>query len=367
MGRSVNRNKVLLRLLPYAMMAAVAVADAVTGPAYGFLPLLSLGPAFASLSGGVKRSLAIGALALMLCAGLAAYGDLLGTRQNTVTWGTLLGVIGASVVATMGRQRRERELANVRSIAEAAQRVLLKPVPRQAGHLRIAVSYTSAVAEALIGGDLYEVASFPGGVRVVVGDVQGKGLAAVETAAVVLGAFREAAPEEPDIKAVGARLERALNRRLQGEDFVTAILAEIRDDDLVLLNYGHPSPIILRADGSSLFADPPQAAPPLGLADLEPDPPEPYSLPFTSGDQILLYTDGVIEARDPSGAFYPLDERVSHLKSDDPEEALDSLRRDLLAHLDGPLQDDTAMLLVRCRTHLEGLENTEAKTLGSQP
>lgn len=359
MRPGVNRNRVLLGLLPYAMLAGVAVADAVTGPEYGFLPLLSLGPAFASLGGGIRRTLAIGALALVLCAGLAVYGDLLGTRQNTVTWGTLLGVIGASVVATVGRQRRERELANVRSIAEAAQRVLLKPVPRQAGHLRIAVSYTSAVTEALIGGDLYEVTSSPGGVRIIVGDVQGKGLEAVETAAVVLGAFREAAPDEADIKAVGARLERALNRRLKGEDFVTAILVEIRDEDLTLLNYGHPAPLVLRADGGSLFAEPEQAAPPLGLADLEPDPPEPYGLPFTSGDQLLLYTDGVIEARDPSGEFYPLEERIAHLKAEDPEQALEALRMDLVEHLRGPMQDDAAMLLVRCRTHLEGLENAD--------
>ncbi len=351
-----NRNRVLLGLLPYAMMGLVAVADAVTGPEYGFLPLLSLGPAFASLSGGMRRALSIGVLAVVLCAGLAVYNDVLWTRQNYVTWGTLIGVTGASILASVVRQRRERELANVRSIAQAAQRVLLKPVPRQAGHLRIAVSYTSAVAEALIGGDLYEVVAFPGGVRVIVGDVQGKGLEAVETAAVVLGAFREAAPDECDIRAVGARLERALNRRLTGEDFVTAILVEIRADEVVLLNYGHPAPLVLRADGSSLFALPEAAAPPLGLADLEPDPPLPYSLPFTPGDQLLLYTDGVIEARDPSGGFYPLDERVSLLKADDPEQALENLRRDLLDHLSGPLQDDTAMLLVRCRTHLEVLE-----------
>lgn len=351
-----NRNKVLLGLLPYAVMGVVAVADAVSGPEYGFLPLLSLGPAFASLSGGVRRALAIGALALVLCAVLAVHNDILWTRQNHVTWGTLIGVTGASVLASIFRQRRERELANVRSIAQAAQRVLLKPVPRQAGRLRIAVSYTSAVAEALIGGDLYEVTAFPGGVRVIVGDVQGKGLEAVETAAIVLGAFREAAPDECDLRAVGARLERALNRRLTGEDFVTAILVEIRDDEAVLLNYGHPAPLVLRADGTSLFAVPEAAAPPLGLADLKPDPPLPYGLPFTSGDQLLLYTDGVIEARDRSGEFYPLPDRVALLKTDDPEQALENLRRDLLDHLSGPLQDDTAMLLIRCRTHLEALE-----------
>lgn len=59
---------------------------------------------------------------------------------------------------------------------------------------------TSAVGEARIGGDLYEVVSAPGsGLRVIVGDVQGKGLEAVETAAKVLGAFHEAAHDEPGL------------------------------------------------------------------------------------------------------------------------------------------------------------------------
>lgn len=102
------------------------------------------------------------------------------------------------------RERREAELASVRSIAEVAQRVLLRPVPRTAGGLSAAVSYTAAVAEARIGGDLYEVVTSPGGVRVIVGDVQGKGLDAVETAADVLGAFREAAHDEPGLTGVGS-------------------------------------------------------------------------------------------------------------------------------------------------------------------
>ena len=100
----------------------------------------------------------------------------------------------AGVVAAVVRRRQEPELASVRSIAEVAQRVLLRPVPRSAGPLRVAVSYTSAVAEARIGGDLYEVVPSRR-VRVIVGDVQGKGLEAVETAAVVLGEFRAAAAD----------------------------------------------------------------------------------------------------------------------------------------------------------------------------
>jgi serine phosphatase RsbU (regulator of sigma subunit) len=142
--------------------------------------------------------------------------------------------------------------------------VLLRSVPLSAGPLRVAVSYTSAVAEARIGGDLYEVVASPHGVRVIVGDVQGKGLAAVETAAVVLGAFREAAHDEPDLMGVGERLERSVARELEGEKFVTAILAESGSDhEVVFLNYGHPDPVGVRRDCTTDFPQPPSYALPL--------------------------------------------------------------------------------------------------------
>ncbi|WP_245647250.1 PP2C family protein-serine/threonine phosphatase [Microtetraspora niveoalba] len=345
-----TRAQPLMATLPFLMMGIIATADIVAGSQYVFLSLLAIGPAFASLVGGVRRTVLIGLVALVLSLLLAAYNDLLRAPESDLSVISICGVTAASILATIGRQRRERELANVRSVAEVAQRVLLRPVPRRAGHLRAAVSYTSATAEARIGGDLYEIVTGPSGVRVIVGDVQGKGLEAVETAALVLGAFREAAHDEPDLQGVSARVEKALNRRLTGEDFVTAILAEAHPDGtMTLLNYGHPAPLIVRADGEVAYAEPDVCAPPLGLAILAVDGPAPIEIPFGAGDQILLYTDGVIEARDRAGGFYPLGERAHLLKDDDPEAALEALRLDLVAHVDAPLHDDAAMLLLRCR------------------
>jgi serine phosphatase RsbU (regulator of sigma subunit) len=147
--------------------------------------------------------------------------------------------------------------------------VLSVVVPRRIGPIHLAVSYTSATAEARIGGDLYEAVSASSGVRVIIGDVQGKGLAAVETAAAVLGAFREAAYDEADLGGVAARLEAALGRQLSGEKFVTAVLAEFCDGDVVrLLNCGHPSPLILDGNNQCRRAEPDEAVPPLGLGDL---------------------------------------------------------------------------------------------------
>lgn len=203
----------LLSCTPAVVMAVVAVTDILAGPGVGFLPLVSLGPAFAGLVGGWRRTALYGLAALVLRVALGLYDGLFDERRGYTALASVTGVTGVGVAAAVMRSRREAELANVRSIAEVAQRGLLRPVPRITGPLQAAVSYTSVVAEARIGGDLCEVVSSPHGVRVIVGDVQGKGLAAVETAALILGAFREAAYDEATLSGLSERLER---RRMGG-------------------------------------------------------------------------------------------------------------------------------------------------------
>jgi len=346
----VTRTQDTLKLLPFVVMAVVAAIDFGTGPTSGLLPLLALGPAFASVACDLTRTTVVGVVALALCFALGLYNGILSSRIN-ITLIAILGVTVAGVLASAGRQRHERQLADVRSVAEAAQRVLLRPVPRRAGPgIGVAVSYTSATAEARIGGDLYEVVTTPHGVRIIVGDVQGKGLEAVETAAVALGAFREAAHDERTLQGVVGRLENALTRELSGEQFVTAVLAEISGDSTItLINCGHPAPLVFDADGGVWFADPPDDALPLGMSTLKAVEPQPHRIPFEPGDQVLFYTDGVVEARDDAGEFYPLLERAHLLEGDDPQGSLDALRADLLDHVGRPLSDDAAMLLLRRR------------------
>ncbi|WP_212912134.1 PP2C family protein-serine/threonine phosphatase [Streptomyces sp. TS71-3] len=330
------------------MMALVAAVDLATGPGTGFLPLISLGPAFAGLAGGWRRTAVLGAVALALCCVLGYYDGLLQSRRGFTAIGSVAGVTVAGTLAGVARRRHEAELASVRSVAEAAQRVLLRPVPAAAGHLRASVTYTSATAEARVGGDLYEVVITPHGVRVIVGDVQGKGLEAVGRAAVALGAFREAAHDEKDIVTVGQRVERAMAREPHDEKFVTAVIAELSPaGGALFLNYGHPAPMVVRADGSVEFPEPVRFALPLGLAAHGAEGPAPFTVRFGPGDQILLYTDGVTEARDRHGAFYPLGARAGLLDDADPSAALARLKADLQRHIAGPFRDDAAMLLLR--------------------
>ncbi|MGY3200092.1 PP2C family protein-serine/threonine phosphatase [Streptomyces sp. TE5632] len=337
---------------PIVVRAVIAFVDRAVGPGVGMLPLVSRGPAFAGLVGGRRRTAVIGVTALLLGGGPGPCNGLFAERRGYTATASVAGVTGVGVAASVMRSRREAEPASARLIAEVAQRVLLRPVPLTAGPLRAAVSRTSAVAEARIGGDLYGVVASPHGVRVIVADVQGKGLAAVETAAVVLGAFREAAHDETDLTGPGERVERSVAREPEGERLVTTILAEIgAGQDLVLLNYGHPAPLLVRRDGSADFPEPPSYALPLGLSAHGTDGPEPFHLEFAPGDQSLLHTEDVTEARDQDGRFHPLGERTHLLKGPDTHRALEALREDLVQHAGGPPDDDAAMLLLRCHRH----------------
>jgi len=198
-----SRTQVALGVLPYLVLAAVVVIDLIVGHGIGLLALLSLGPAFAAVVGGLTRMIIVSCLALALCLFLAAYQDRLFDVDDQVALVTVLGVSVAGVIASTLRQRQERELADVRIVAEAAQQVLLRPVPAESGAVRIAVRYISATSRATIGGDLYEVIAAPDATRFIIGDVQGKGLAAVKLASTVLGAFHLAfCADRPTVTAI---------------------------------------------------------------------------------------------------------------------------------------------------------------------
>jgi serine phosphatase RsbU (regulator of sigma subunit) len=280
-----------------------------------------------------------------------AIGHAAPAREPAAVVSALLAVTAASGLASALRGRRERVLAAVRSVAEAAQHALLQPVPDTVGPFQVAVRYSAAAAEARIGGDLYALVPTPYGIRLIVGDVRGKGLPAVGTAALVLGVFREAACDEPDLLAVVARIERSLARNLGPDDFVTAVVTGYTPaGHLEIVNCGHAPPLLISASGAVGAVEPDLPAPPLGLRALSGQAPHLQRLPFAVGDQLLLYTDGVTEARDHTRAFYPLAEGVARHACDEPTRTVTALHDELLAHVGGKLHDDAALLLLRKRT-----------------
>ena len=70
-----SRTQVALGVLPYLVLAAVAVIDVIVGHSIGLLALLSLGPAFAAVVGGLTRLIIVSCVALALCLFLATYQD----------------------------------------------------------------------------------------------------------------------------------------------------------------------------------------------------------------------------------------------------------------------------------------------------
>lgn len=175
------------------------------------------------------------------------------------------------------RERRSRQLAQVRSVAEAAQHVLLWPLPNRIGPLQVACLYLAAEDEAQIGGDLYAATRTEHGTRVMIGDVRGKGLPAIGEAALLLGAFREAAHQHTTLPTLAAGLEQSVARYLAdfepedeaGERFATTLLLEIPDEDPItgLTSCGHPPPLLLRpGEAVTVIVHP---APPLGWAALD--------------------------------------------------------------------------------------------------
>lgn len=337
-------------------------------------PLLAVPPALAGIgASSVRRPLVYGALSL-LAAIIVAFKPteyapwLPGTTVLTVVVITLIAIAGTAVSV-----RQQRRIADVTSVAEAAQRALLRPPPARLGPLGLDVVYLAAAAEAKVGGDLYEVTrTAEHGIRVIMGDVQGKGLGAVELAADVLGMFRELAHDAYTLGELAVRLDAGLGRSMgRHEEFVTALLIEIDPESgrTTIYNCGHPAPLLITAardDAPAVAVTPmevPAPAPPLGLLSLGDCSRAQLSVTLQPDDQLLLYTDGITEARDAKRSFYPLPERVGALAAtataaagapalvpadgSAPRGLLDLVRTDVLKHVGAPLDDDAALLLVR--------------------
>jgi serine phosphatase RsbU (regulator of sigma subunit) len=297
---------------------------------------------------------------------------------------TTVSIVVVTLISASGGARGGQEnqrLADVTSVAEAAQRALLRPLPRQVGPLELGVVYLAAAAEARVGGDLYEVTRTQFGIRLIVGDVRGKGLDAVEIAADVLGVFREVAHEVYTLAEVARRIDASLARRPAAplEEFVTAVLAEIDPaaGSLTIYNCGHPPPLVLspsenrpRGNGPGesrpgesgndgqgppgrlrvTAVDVPAPALPLRLMSLGDTSGAERTVPLQPGDALLLYTDGVTEARDARREFYPLEERVAEVAAragGTDGDLLDRLRDDLMRYVGAPLDDDAALVLAR--------------------
>jgi serine phosphatase RsbU (regulator of sigma subunit) len=186
----------------------------------------------------------------------------------------------------------------------------------------------------------------------------GHGPQAARTAADVLGAFRDLAGRPMSLRSLTMRLHTLVADRDRGEEFVTALIMTFPRDpqagryasDAELVCCGHPPPLLLRGTAAT-FIDGIPSAPPLGLLDLAGCQASTVMLPVRPGDSLLLYSDGITEARDARGRPYPLAQRAAELRRASPGRWLDALQTDLVHHAGGVLKDDAAALLLLRSDH----------------
>ncbi|KPC62936.1 PP2C family protein-serine/threonine phosphatase [Streptomyces chattanoogensis] len=345
------------RWLPAVLIAAGIAFDVVTPPQYTAAPFFSAAPLVAAPLYSFAGTAVTVAAALLGELLIAMYHSTQDNTQSATEGLTVMVVAFLALGINRVLRLSDARLASVRNVAEAAQRALLPTPPARIAGLAVAARYVAAHAGARIGGDLYAVQDTPHGVRLIVGDVRGKGLEAVEAAVVVIGAFREAAEQEATLEAVAGRLERALQReggRREGldqmEGFTTAVLAEVPSGAhsvLRILNRGHPAPLLLGPDGGLCELNPASPALPLGLSEVAGWPDRVDETFFPAGSLLLLFTDGVTEARDRAGCFYDAPSRLRGRRFPGPDTLLDDLVRDVARHTGGPQADDMALLAVQ--------------------
>jgi hypothetical protein len=209
-----------------------------------------------------------------------------------------------------------------------------------------------------VGGDSFDYAVNDSTAHLAVFDAMGHGLAAAITAAVAVSAYRSARRQLLDLTGTYAEVDRAVRDEFDAQRFATGILAQLdlERGRLSWVNAGHPAPLLLRR-GKLVKTLDLRPGTPFGV----PYGDSPVAVgeePLEPGDRVLLYTDGVVEARTPSGEFFTAERLAEFLEREAADglptpETLRRLRHAILAHQDGRLQDDATALLVEWRRDSE--------------
>lgn len=334
-----------VRLLPVLLLVAVTVASLVTPHASDLGFLLGAIPPLAVLSYGPTWTAVLGGLVIVALNLPATHLN----RPGNTDLLTIVFVALLSVFVSYVRSRRDAQLMVERTIGEAVQRAVMPPLPERVGRIGCAGFYRAAENGTLVGGDFFDVRQGPYGVRAVMGDVRGHGLSAVATVVSLLGAFREAVLDQQDLQSVAGRMDRRLAADCagvrDGELFATAVLLEFADDtrSVRVVACGHPAPVLLHRGAAREITVTPGT--PLGLGLVGVEPPKEVTVPLEPGDRLLLASDGVWEARNVSGAFYPLPDRLAALADTGHGELPAAVWADL-ARLRYEVRDDATMLVL---------------------
>ncbi len=264
-------------------------------------------------------------------------------RRNRLATG-----VGQHLAGALDRSHAERERYRV---ARVLQETLLPPVMPEVPGVGLAARYRAAGAANVVGGDFYDVFEVDGGAwALVLGDVSGVGPEAAAITGQARYTIRAVARDEPTPSGVLRRLNSAIGGR-SDDRFCTAVYLRMQPSstgvEVVLSRGGHPPPLVLRDDGRVEAMDC-SAGLPLGMfPDAEVSD---VSCTLGPGDAIVLYTDGVIEARDTGGDQYGQDRLEALLETCAGRTADGIARRIELAAMDfqgDTASDDVAIVVAR--------------------
>jgi serine phosphatase RsbU (regulator of sigma subunit) len=261
------------------------------------------------------------------------------------------------------RRVERRDMDRLRSIQNALAPAEQPDLPL----LEIGTSYVPA--EAGVAGDFYLVTEgLNNSTVVVVGDVAGKGMAAAKRATFVRATLTACSPFTDDpvylLRTANAELARQYGF---AAEFITMLCIVVQPDGrLIWSTAGHPPPVSL-ADGRPIGSQ--QPAFPLGIA---PDLPAVASQTALPDAGVLLYTDGLLDARPPSGRYETLGARrlarmIAEREDPSPQEAVDRLTRAAETFARGTLPDDLCLVALRSRLPHHAWRENESETEVASP
>jgi sigma-B regulation protein RsbU (phosphoserine phosphatase) len=243
------------------------------------------------------------------------------------------------------RRRLEHDLELARSI----QAALLPPRAQVLAGWEIRYEYVPAGP---VSGDYCDVIPSPGGGPLVLfGDVSGKGVAASLLMSGLHAIFRSLAPDDAPLAELAARANRIFCESTTAASYATLVCGRAHDDGRVeLLTAGHWPPLVLRGGSVEPLAI---EGPAFGLSPTATF--APATIALDREDLVLLYTDGLTEARNRSGEEYG-DNRLRAVLAASaaapPSETIARVVGSLFAFLDGAARHDdlTVMALGRIGT-----------------
>jgi hypothetical protein len=203
------------------------------------------------------------------------------------------------------------------------------------------------------GGDAFDYAVNGDVLHLAMLDAMGHGLAAAGVAAFALSAYRHSRRGGCDLLQTYAAMDEAVGEQFPGERYVTALIAELHVDTgrLSWITAGHPPPLIIR-DGRHPLPLTAAPATPLGVE--TPVVPTVTESSLEPGDLLLVYTDGLTEARRGDGTRFGTDGLSEFIVREasagqTAPETLRRLRHTIVDDAHGDLDDDASALLIEWR------------------